>query len=326
MDFPEYPPVLALERRLDILEVKRVVITEKLHGSTFRIHFPAGMSSISEIRFGSHEMLYVPGRNVPGQPFPLGNVVRWFEKRPELLTAMWETIKSYGFGNATVFGEACGPGIHAKGVKYSDGQELLFRAFAVMVERCFLSHYDLFCEVTEKMGLPRVPEIVRAEPSRELFDSLLERPSIEAQRNGIADAANIHEGIVIQADPFFRDTFGEYLIAKHKSARFAEKAKAAVAKPVRGPSAADDFAAMYVTAGRLTNAVGRLHDRGVALASAMTDMPTLLKEMVADLHKECGAEMADLGISDDKQLQGAVSRILGPLYRAMLAGQKGEEG
>ena len=152
--FPKYPPIPLLARRQDILAVKTVVCTEKLHGSTFRLLFPMGMTSIEEVGYGSHEMDYEPGK-----PFPIMHAVRWFQERPELLNAMWEVIKSYDFPDATIFGEACGPGSPVKGklVKYSDGQEILFRAFDIMVGENFLTSYDLFVEVTDKMGLPRVP-------------------------------------------------------------------------------------------------------------------------------------------------------------------------
>lgn len=50
----------------------------------------------------------------------------------------------------------------------------------------------------------------------------------------------------------------------------------------------------------------------------MTDMPVLMAEVVADLHKEHEAEFQALVIPD-KQLTGAVSRVLSPIYRQLLA-------
>lgn len=314
MSFPKYPEIVLLPRRPEIFSVKEVIATEKLHGSSARIHFPCGMTSLDEVRFGSHDTEY------PSPSFPLGSFVRKFQSNPDLLNRMWETIKSYGFSEATVFGEAYGPGIKAKGIKYTNGQEVLFRAFGIMVVENFVT-WDLFVELTDKMGLPRVHEVYRGPPTMEAFDALLEKPSTEATLNGIVDPNNIAEGVVIQSQPLLRNVFGEWLIAKHKAKKFSEKAEAKEVKGPRVETPTDRFAATYVTPGRIDNAVCRLHDRGTPLEGSMKDMPKLLDEIVADLHKECEDEFKGLGV-DDKQLRNAVSRLLGPMYRTLL--EKGD--
>src|SRR5208282_3912980 len=113
MAFPKYPEIVLVGKRPEIFSVKQVVATEKLHGSNFRVHFPMGMTSLADVQYGSHEMEF------GAEGFPLGRAVQWFQARESLLGAMWEVIKSYGFPDATIFGEAFGPGIKAKGVKYS---------------------------------------------------------------------------------------------------------------------------------------------------------------------------------------------------------------
>lgn len=318
MPIPHYPSILLLEKRPDLFAVKEVVATEKLHGSTFRIHFPLAMESLDELQFGSHHEEYKKGE----KGFPLGNAIIWAEKHKDVLAKAWEVIKSYGFSDATIFGEAYGAGVQAKGVKYTNGQDTLFRAFDIMVGNNFVT-YDLFVEITDKMGLDRVHEVYRGPPTQEAFDALLGKPSVEALRNGIEGPDSTAEGIVIRSNPLFRDVFGEWLIAKHKWGKFAEKTTApgtfSQSKLPREASPADIFAATYVTEGRLRNALGRLADRGTTLKGDMTDMPVLLAEMVADLHKECEPEWVALGLPDRKQLTGAVSKVLSPLYRQLLA-------
>ena len=309
MDFPKYPEIALLHRRLEILTVKQVVATEKLHGSNLRILFPMGMTTVDDIVYGSREMIHTE----PG--FPLNRAVECFMKRHDL-NRPWEVIKSYGFSDCTLFGEAYGPGIKAKGVKYSDGQEPLFRAFDIMVGQNFLT-YDLFCEVIDKMGLPRVHEVWRGDPNTEAFEALLDQPSTEGLFNGIQDRSNLAEGVVIRSNPLLRNVFGEWLIIKHKGSKFTEVAEAPSPPKTRTNTPADDFVAAYVTEGRLLNALGRLHDRGVVLSQTMKDMPVLLTEMVADLHKECAPEWQATGLND-KALLGAVSKVLGPLYRLHL--------
>lgn len=315
--FPTYPMIVLLPRRPEILAVKEVIATEKLHGSNFRVNFPAGMASIDDVRYGSRDVVDGDGS---GTPFPLNNMKAWFKARPELLQAMWDVTRSYGFSDLTVFGEAYGPGVQTKGVKYSNGQEILFRAFDIMVGENFLT-WDLFCEIADKMGLPRVSEIWRGDPTSEAFDALLNLPSAEAYANGIDDPKNLAEGVVLRSNPLLRNVFGEWLIVKCKGKKFSEVAHAPKEKVERGETPADTFAATYVTEGRITNAVGRLADRGEPLKGTMADMPTLLKEIVADLHKEHEPEWAALGLQE-KQLVGAVSKVLGPLYRKAIEGDK----
>lgn len=311
--FQRYPSILLLDRVPEIYAVKEVVATEKLHGSNFRLHFPLAMQSLDEVKFGSHETESTDSN------FPLGRAVEWFKSRPDLLGNMWEVTKSYGFSEVTIFGEVFGPGIKAKGVRYSTGQEMLFRGFDIMVAANFVT-YDLFVELADKMKLPRVPEVWRGAPSKEAFDALLERPSHVAKENGIDDESNLSEGIVIRSNPLLRNVFGEWLIAKHKSKKFSEVAHAPTEKKVREATPADYLATTYVTVGRIRNAIGRLTDRGVALKSDMTDMPTLLVEIVADLKKEAGADWdAAIAAGNEKSIQGSVSRVLGPLYRQFLS-------
>lgn len=309
--FPKYPSIVLLDKRPELFAVKEVIATEKLHGSNFRIHFPMGMTSVEEVRFGSHEVDYEPGK-----PFPLGSSVAWWKARPDKLQRMWEVIQSYGYPEVTVFGEAYGPGIKAKGVKYSTGQEPLFRAFGVMVHENFLT-YDLFSEVAGKMELPVVHVVWRGEPTRESLDALLEQPSAEAILNGIVDENNLAEGIVIQSNPLLRNVFGEWLIAKHKSRRFSEVAHAPAPSKEKVASPADAFVATYVTEGRVLNAVGRITDNGGTLVKDMRDMPVVLEAVLKDLHKECEPEWLALGLPESA-LKSALSRVLGPLYRRML--------
>ncbi len=306
-----YPEIALVKRRPEIFAVKEVVAYEKLHGSQFRLFFPIGMTSVEEVQYGSHETVYTPGND-----FPLGVAVNWFKKQPELLASMMSTIKTYGFSDVTVFGEAYGPGIKAKGVKYSLGQDMLFRAFAIMIGDN-LATDDLLQEMTSKMGLPLVTEVWRGEPTIENFNALLDKPSAESTLNGLG-SENIAEGVVIHSVPLMRNVLGDYLIVKHKSSRFSEVAQVPKDNMPRGPTPSDIFALTYVTEGRVINAIGRLQDRGVTLANSMVDMPVLLTEILADLHKECQPEW-DAAALEEKQVRGAVSKVLSPIYRQMLS-------
>ncbi len=315
--FCKYPELVTLERRPEILSVKQVVATEKLHGSNFRVLFPAAMTSPDQIRFGARNEVFAPGD--PG--FYGGKAVRWFTSRPELLRRLMEVFASHGFGDVVVFGEICGAGIQ-KGVRYAATDEALFRAFDIMVGENFVT-YDLFVTLCEAAGLPRVPEIWRGEPSLAAFDALLEKPSTEGLRNGVAAADNVSEGVVIRSNPLLRDVFGSWLVIKHKSESFLEVArrrpdKDGAAAATKGPL--DDFTATYVVRGRLVNAVGRLRDSGAALSLAMEDVPVLARAVVDDLHKEqepAWQALVELGVAD-KQIRAAVTRAVATVYKRVL--------
>lgn len=310
----KYPELVRLEKRPEILAVKQVVATEKIHGTNFRVHFPAGATSIDEVRFGGRNEDFGDGTT----SFYGGRPVQWFKSQADLLERMLAVFGSYGFADVTVFGEAFGAGIQ-KGIRYATDDKVLFRAFDIMVNENFVT-YDLFVELCDKAGLPRVPEIWRGEPSLAAFDALLEKTSTEAERNGVVDAANYSEGVVIRSNPLLRDVFGQWLIVKHKSEKFSEVAKADPKRAKADVSMATSFAETFVTRGRIVNALGRLADAGIEIHDDMQDMANLVPAIVKDLQKEAMTEWQAAIASGvtDKQVRSEVTRVLGAVYRRML--------
>lgn len=317
--FHKYPELVTLDKRPEMLAVREAIATEKLHGSNFRVYFPEGMTSPDELRFGSRNEVFEP--NDSG--FYGGRPIRWFRENTAIVEKLMELFGAYGFtGGVVVYGEVCGTSVQ-KGIKYAGDGEIIFRAFDIRVAGNFVT-YDLFVELCEKAGLPRVPEIWRGDPTREAFDKLLEQPSTEAQKNGITnDASIVSEGVVIRSNPLLRDVFGDWLIIKHKSKKYREATPKTERKSTdlteTGPL--DDFTATYVVRGRVINALGRLRDASVVLQGSMQDMPKLSDAIVADLHKECGPELKALETQGyaDKQIKNAVTRRLASVYREMIA-------
>lgn len=318
-DFHTYPELVTLDKRPEMLAVRQVIATEKLHGSNFRVYFPEGIKSPDELRFGSRNEIFAAGDT----GFYGGRPVRWFRDNAPMVAKLIEVFASHGFhGGVVVYGEVCGTSVQ-KGIKYAGDGEVIFRAFDIRVAGNFVT-YELFASICEAAGLPRVPEIWRGEPSREAFDELLERSSTEAARNGIANEQGVvSEGVVIRSNPLLRDVFGDWLVIKHKSKKYREATPRAERKPA-GPSETaelDDFAATYVIRGRVINALGRLRDAGVALQRTMQDMPKLADAMVVDLHKECEPEWQALEAKGfgEKQIRNTVTRALAGVYRELLS-------
>ena len=318
-DFHKYPELVTLDKRPEMLAVRQAVATEKLHGSNFRVYFPEGIKSPDEIRFGSRNDVFAVGDT----GFYGGRPTRWFRDNAVIVAKLIEVFGSYGFsGGVVVYGEVCGTSVQ-KGIKYAGDGEVIFRAFDIRVAGNFVT-YDLFVELCEATGLPRVPEIWRGEPSLEAFDALLEKPSAEASRNGIAnDQSIVSEGVVIRSNPLLRDVFGEWLIIKHKSKKYREATPRTERKSTDLTETAelDDFTATYVVRGRVINALGRLRDAGVALQGTMQDMGKLGEAIVVDLHKECEPAWQALEAKGfaEKQIRNAVTRTLAAVYRDLLA-------
>ncbi len=314
MPFMKYPELVRLDKRPEILSVKSVVATEKIHGTNFRVHFPAGITSVDEIVFGGRNEELGP----QGAGFYGGRPAAFFRSQSDLLDRMLATFASYGFGEVTVFGEAFGSGVQ-RGVRYVSDDRVIFRAFDIAVGESFVT-YELFTTLCDAMDLPRVPEIWRGEPSLAAFDALLEKPSVEGERNGVVDPKNVAEGVVIRANPLLRDVFGQWLIIKHKAESFSEVGKRDDRAPRADQSAADAFAARFVLPGRIENALGRLRDAGTLVVDDMQDMQNLVPAMFTDLHKECRPEwdaVLAAGIAE-KTLRGVVTKAIGTTYRRML--------
>jgi Rnl2 family RNA ligase len=318
-DFHKYPELVTLDKRPEMLAVRQAIATEKLHGSNFRVFFPDGITSPEEIRFGSRNEIFEVGDT----GFHGGRPSAFFRANAPMVAKLIEVFASYGFsGGVVVYGEICGTSVQ-KGIKYAGDGEVIFRAFDIRVAGNFVT-YDLFVELCEKTGLPRVPEIWRGEPSVEAFDALLEKPSAEAGRNGITNESSIvSEGVVIRSNPLLRDVFGDWLIIKHKSKKYREATPRTERKVAdlteTGPL--DDFTATYVVAGRVINALGRLRDAGVVLQGTMQDMGKVADAIVLDLHKECEPEWQALEAKGfaEKQIRNAVTRTLAGVYRELLA-------
>jgi hypothetical protein len=99
MTFRKYPETVTLAKRPEILSVKQVVATEKLHGTNFRVYFPMGMTSLTDIRYGGRNEEFAAGTD----GFYGGRPVRWFKDRPELLEKMVAAIGARGWSDVIVY-------------------------------------------------------------------------------------------------------------------------------------------------------------------------------------------------------------------------------
>lgn len=318
MQFFKYPSIVRTKERKDIFKCKKVVATEKLHGTNFQLRIPRGITNIAQILYGSRDNdLGVADSNL-ARNFFNGAPVRWFTDRPELLENLIRTTERRNIQDAILYGEVCGTTVQG-GVYYAARHEVFFRAFDLMVGTEFHS-YDPFVEVCEESSMPRVPEIWRGEPTQAAFDALLEQLSEEARRNGVVEQHNISEGVIIRSDPLTKDRRSKWLLCKHKSAKFEEVVANGIRLEHLRLEPARHFAAMVVPQGRLFNVCGSLRANGVELLNDMPDLKYIAPAVVVDVQKECGDMWAALtaqGFTHD-EIEKALRSEAGRAYRAIV--------
>lgn len=271
--------------------VRRVVVTEKIHGTQGRIFiFP------DEVKVGTRRHIIGSGEGYPQQY--------------EITHAIGESVRKQMLeegevpcDQVAIFGEYAGEGVQ-KGIKYTEsGRD--FWAFAVLIgENLWLGTLEslAFCS---KYGVKFVPVLYTGSPDMDLFNSLYEQDS-----HILRIRENMMEGIVITSYPLMRNVFGEKIQAKHKNEKWSESIKK-VKKP-RKTSEEMKFAIENINEVRVVHAVDHLRQIGVWKKS-MEDMRNLIIEIMEDLRCDIG-----FGDLDTNQVRKSVSRLVAKIYKAML--------
>lgn len=294
-DFKKYTSIPRIEKCKQIMDAREVVVTEKIHGSNFRI-------KVTQQGFilGSRELTLSEGNDNFNKFMHLFEAMDSdkFAKEFDLpLTLGMEVI---------IFGEVFGGG-YANGCTYKDTHA--FRAFDIFVDGIPVE-YDLFVDICNKLDLQTTPLLYRGKPDYDLFLTLIGKSDLTVEQDK-------GEGIVIKAYGYF-DHNGSPLYAKMVSERFAE-AKSAP-KPVSAEKMAErevckGFAETYVTEARVDKMVMKLKEAGKHTGQ-MTDMQFLIPLLWEDLEKEESDIINDLlekGIVK-KSLNGACTKLLGNIY------------
>lgn len=276
--------------------VRRVVVTEKIHGTQARIFiFP------DEVKVGTRKRV-------------IGFDAKVFPQQYEITHAIGEKTRKQMLeegevpcGQVTIFGEYAGEGVQ-KGIKYTESGKG-FWAFAVLIgETMWLDTLESL-EFCSKYGIPFVPVLYTGNPDMDLFTSLYDQNSYVLR---IED--NIMEGIVITSQPLMFDMFGEKIQAKYKNDKWSESTKKTV-RPKKD-SEVMLYARENVNEVRVLHAVDKLREENT-WKRGMEDMRGLIMLIMEDLKQEIG--LADL---DEKQVRMSVGKLVAHLYKAML--QRGD--
>ena len=272
----------------------RCYVTEKIHGTSANISWSK-----------SEGFKYFPGGI---QPETFKAMIE--ERFPDIESRIDSLRDIKDFGQITFYGEAYG----GKCQKMSDVYgPLNFIVFEVLID-------DVWCDVPgacAKTMYVELPFVYWKEgpATVEFLNEERDRPSVQAQRNGMGDD-KIGEGIVIRAiDEASRDRFGNRIIAKHKREEFRETKTVREVDPAKklmfnkAKAVADEFVVMM----RLQHVVDRLSATKPGFELSMKNTKTVIGAMIGDIRKEEGDT-----IEWSKTIQNAIGSRTAVLWREYL--------
>lgn len=222
-------------------------------------------------------------------------------------TALAVAFTALGHESVIVYGEAYGGS--QQGQKWRYGEKLKFIAFDVQIGDHWLAVPQAH-DVAMKLG---VEFVFYAKVSTELtaLDAERDAPSEQAKRNGIIEADQPREGVVLRPLLEFRDNAGGRIIAKHKRDDEREtKTPRKVVDPalLAVLTKAAEIADEWVTPTRLGHVLDKLGpDVGI---ERMRDVITAMTE---DVLREAAGEVVD-----SREARAAIGKKTAEVFKARL--------
>lgn len=317
--WPRYTSIESyLKYKDQILAAPSVVVTEKVHGSNFRV----GFHGTEDYLLGTHTSRVVAGREDP-DTWPKGHIVekmlRWAQdaglrERLQAFRRAHPEVRSFA-----VYGEVHGAkcadlhyGMSESRVRLfgevnQDGRWLDYaEALAVIAE--------LFPELKTEDLL--VPVLYVGKPDAELLRRLRDQPSKLAASHGVAQTS---EGVVIRPEhEAFNEAMKDRLILKYKSPLYEERASLRKADPAALPRYASvyDLLQDFVTEERLRHVLGKAEASGIAVHPKSRDK--IVEMLYEDILKEAAGEWPEDAGLDRKILVGMTKKLAGEMLHEML--------
>jgi hypothetical protein len=271
-----------------ILREEECYALEKAHGTS--VH----------VRKGAGQIHYSPGG------VSLASFLAAIEDRPRLEAGMLalpaERIKIHG----EAYGGKC------QGMAHVYGPKLRFVVFDILVGEEWLDVPEAEA-LALSLGLEFVP-YARVPTTLEALDAERDRPSELARRRGMGDHQG--EGSVLRPLKEKKTPDGKRMIAKHKHAKYGERAHVPAVAVDPGKLAvlegAQEIAEEFVTDMRLDHvldALATVHGRPMELQ----DMALVLPAMTADIYKEAREEVVQT-----KETTRAISKRTAALFVARI--------
>jgi phenylalanyl-tRNA synthetase beta chain len=278
-----------LKLKDDILAAPEVIVTEKSHGSNFRVGFRG-----DEYLVGTHTSRVLPSR-MDSESWPKGHLIakalRWCEAVEMKMRVMLWKARHPEANQLGVFGELMGFKCSDLHYGWTDAGVRLFGE--VQVDGKFLD-YDAACDVISEL-FPEialadllVPVLYRGRPDHDLLRKLRDEPSALAAEKGVEQ---ISEGIVIRSNP---ETYSEIshdrLIAKWKGPLYCERKSLRRLDPSVLPTylTAHDLIFDFVTAERIRHVWAKAQASGIPLD--MRHVHKVSELLFDDIVKESAGE------------------------------------
>lgn len=298
--FPKYPSIENLYKVTDILQYK-CVMTEKIHGTNVRIMWSPKNGGLV---LGSRENIIYKDGNRAGE---LYGFTEFMTNHPVLENFFHNSAE---FDDYVFYGEFYGSSIQ-KGVKYADQKQL--RIFDVRKPDGDFVDWEDVKSICAKVGFDVVPEIDIGIFDISYLESVRDNISVVGKQNGFEEANNTWEGIVLKPTRMQRDRHGEWMMAKYKSEKWAENAKAPKVKSVDPDkvelqNAAKLFAISVVTPGRIATVIDHITRTGNSELD-MKRTPEFLRELVKDVSEEHAELFGKLDKNETNAYNKAVSSL-----------------
>lgn len=312
-----------------IFQAKEVVITEKIHGTSYRIQCFYDPDGKFLIKYGTHHQIL-------GMPFPNSHqgFVSENIQADDHLRATLENFTKFMTGakpgtGLTFFGEIYGSdpqigNVQHLGPRYAKGIHLrIFDVALTNEEDNVLLDWQSIEQLCLGVGFRTVPLMYQGKPDVEVFKSLLTAHSYTAEEHGMAELKPI-EGIVIKENPPRRIKPGlsfdqQWNVWKYKNEEFKEVKSARVRseQELKDLGLAHEFADRVITEERLNHVLSQLKEQGVDLKNDMQDLKFVPKAMVEDVMKEESELFGEYLKKDikEKDLTKTISQLVSQLYR-----------
>jgi tRNA-binding EMAP/Myf-like protein len=290
-NWPRYTSLDGFLRvRGEILACPDVVVSEKIHGSNFRVGFHGSRPWM----VGTHTSRVVDSR-LAADSWPEGHLVRksleWCDRLDvKGLVTTWKA-KHPEVTSLSVFGEICG--FKCSDLHYGTKESEVRLFGEVAVNGRFLDYDDalnVLGQIFEgrSVGSMMVPVLYRGKPDMALLKELRDRPSTLAAQRG---EKQISEGVVIRPtmEAVSRVTLNR-LCAKFKSPLYEERKSLRDADPDKLPVyvTAYDLLQDFVTDERIRHVLGKAEASGMTVEKKqMKDIAGLLYD---DIRKESVGE------------------------------------
>lgn len=291
---------------------------EKIHGTSAHISFDVATRELTFFSGGEPHQRFV-------DLFDQEALKRQFD----VVVGRMDPLN--GVKRITVFGEAYGGKQQAMSATY--GPNLKFIVFDVALgednqgRRIFVDVLSAHA-IAQLLGLEFV-DYVRIPTKLHLIDAERDKPSTQAQRNGITEPKR-REGVVLRPIDEVRDARGNRIITKHKGLEFSETKTFREVDPNRLKVLADanKIADEWVTEMRLAHVVDKLQAQKMNTMAEMgnslpdieafgpldiKDTGTVVSAMIEDVKREAAGE-----IVESKDAMKAIGSATARLYKKWL--------